>query len=255
MRRTLDIIGARLADGNPHPVIKERLGLTHLSHMYERVTGKGRLDKDPAGEFSEGKLGRWLGWMQCAAYARGLMEAEELEELNRGFAGGPPTELDVIKAALKRAGLKVSDNGWLVSADESEGDRCGFCGILYEDVARCTCGKGSGTKPDPEPTGRMVPRNLPQSEPGEVRCQNIPAAETEPFKSTMDELRARGYQVDPPEEFRPRFLRPMPHMAPLEAQLAACAPSRDRISGLERALRAYRDNEKRAGRVPGGGGA
>lgn len=50
----------------------------HLQDMVERAQ---------AGEFSEAKLGRWLGWMQCAVVAAGIgLTLEDMKEINRHHA-------------------------------------------------------------------------------------------------------------------------------------------------------------------------
>lgn len=49
------------------------LGLHHLLSMQVRITP----------EFSEAKLGRWLGWAQCAVVAAGCATLEEMKDLNR----------------------------------------------------------------------------------------------------------------------------------------------------------------------------
>lgn len=50
------------------------LGLAHLRSMYERAKSSN---------FSEGKLGRWLGWVQCAVVAANLgVTLDEMKALN-----------------------------------------------------------------------------------------------------------------------------------------------------------------------------
>ena len=51
-------------------------GLAHLRSMRGRITP----------EFSEAKLGRWLGWAQCAVAASGFSSLEEMKEINLKFA-------------------------------------------------------------------------------------------------------------------------------------------------------------------------
>lgn len=50
----------------------------HLVDMLEQIK------KEPE-KFSEGKLGRWLGWAQCAVYmgANGDIPLDELKEINK----------------------------------------------------------------------------------------------------------------------------------------------------------------------------
>lgn len=50
----------------------------HLQDMVERV------DPDT---FSEAKLGRWLGWAQCAVVAAGIgLTLDDMKEINRKWA-------------------------------------------------------------------------------------------------------------------------------------------------------------------------
>jgi hypothetical protein len=48
------------------------LGFAHISDMYSRIEDG----------FSESKLGRWLGWAQCAVVASGVATLEEMKEIN-----------------------------------------------------------------------------------------------------------------------------------------------------------------------------
>lgn len=52
------------------------LGLSHLLDMQSRITP----------EFSEAKLGRWLGWAQAAVVSHGLMTLEDMKQINRRYA-------------------------------------------------------------------------------------------------------------------------------------------------------------------------
>lgn len=57
----------------------------HLQDMVERAEAAMNA---PGLEFSEAKLGRWLGWMQCAVVAAGIgLTLEDMKELNREHAG------------------------------------------------------------------------------------------------------------------------------------------------------------------------
>lgn len=50
----------------------------HLQDMMERAQ---------SGDFSEAKLGRWLGWMQCAVVAAQIgLTLEDMKEINRHHA-------------------------------------------------------------------------------------------------------------------------------------------------------------------------
>jgi len=54
------------------------LGLEHMRDMYARVQE----------DFSESKLGRWLGWMQCALVAANVgVTLEDVKQINMGYAG------------------------------------------------------------------------------------------------------------------------------------------------------------------------
>lgn len=49
----------------------------HLQDMIERAEVE---------EFSEAKMGRWLGWMQCAVVAAGLgLTLDDMKEINRCY--------------------------------------------------------------------------------------------------------------------------------------------------------------------------
>jgi hypothetical protein len=52
----------------------------HLQDMIERAQ---------TGGFSEAKLGRWLGWMQCAVVAAGIgATLDDMRRINRRHAEG-----------------------------------------------------------------------------------------------------------------------------------------------------------------------
>lgn len=54
------------------------LGLAHLRSMYERAASS---------DFSEAKLGRWLGWAQCAVVAAAIgLTLEDMKEINLSHA-------------------------------------------------------------------------------------------------------------------------------------------------------------------------
>lgn len=54
----------------------------------------GMLNQMAKGEFSYGKMCRWLGWMQAACVASGAATLETMKDINRSFADGegPATE-------------------------------------------------------------------------------------------------------------------------------------------------------------------
>jgi hypothetical protein len=71
---TIDLAEARGMDEHG-----ESLGLRHLRSMYEQAA---------AGEFSDAKLGRWLGWAQCAVVAAAIgLELDDMKDINRRHAG------------------------------------------------------------------------------------------------------------------------------------------------------------------------
>lgn len=57
------------------------LDYPHLVSMYQRI-----LEADNRGEpFSEGKLGRWLGWAQACVVVSGA-SLDEMKEINKKYA-------------------------------------------------------------------------------------------------------------------------------------------------------------------------
>lgn len=48
-------------------------GLDHLFDMWETIQKS---------DFSESKLGRWLGWAQCAVVVSGVATLEDMKEIN-----------------------------------------------------------------------------------------------------------------------------------------------------------------------------
>lgn len=48
---------------------------------------QGMVERARAGEFSDAKLGRWLGWMQCAVVAAGIgLTLEDMKRINLSHA-------------------------------------------------------------------------------------------------------------------------------------------------------------------------
>jgi hypothetical protein len=63
----------RLAEDRGMPQIgTPGLDLAHLRDMRSRITPS----------FSEAKLGRWLGWAQCAVVASGCASLEDMKTVN-----------------------------------------------------------------------------------------------------------------------------------------------------------------------------
>jgi hypothetical protein len=52
------------------------VGLAHIKGMYERITD----------DFSEAKLGRWLGWAQCAVVAAECATLDEMKAINKRWS-------------------------------------------------------------------------------------------------------------------------------------------------------------------------
>jgi len=82
MRETLALVKSRVQlwyDSIP-PATCEEVGLYHFEDMLTKVD-------DTKNFFSEAKLGRWLGWIQGAAAARGLLTLEEAKKINFKWKG------------------------------------------------------------------------------------------------------------------------------------------------------------------------
>jgi hypothetical protein len=56
---------------------EKSVGFDHLVDMLEII------ELAPDGTFSESKIGRWLGWAQCAVVAGGYATLQEMKEINR----------------------------------------------------------------------------------------------------------------------------------------------------------------------------
>lgn len=65
--------------GMPQLATPNELGLAHLHDMQHRITD----------DFSEAKLGRWLGWAQAALVAANVgVYLEDVKQLNRSYSDG-----------------------------------------------------------------------------------------------------------------------------------------------------------------------
>lgn len=66
-------------------IIKDGFSIEHMESMVRRARG---LDSESTSEypFSEAKLGRWLGWIQAALTAQGLLSLEEAKEINKKWS-------------------------------------------------------------------------------------------------------------------------------------------------------------------------
>ena len=88
------------------------LGLAHLRDMQGRITD----------EFSQGKLGRWLGWAQAALVMADVgVGLEDVKQINLSHSPLGVSETDV-KQMLKRHyttevfdALKILSEGWPMS--------------------------------------------------------------------------------------------------------------------------------------------
>lgn len=58
----------------------------HVHEMLETMES-GVNPQDTEKDFSDGKMGRWLGWAQCTVVALGLASLEQMKEINRRHAG------------------------------------------------------------------------------------------------------------------------------------------------------------------------
>ena len=74
---TLGLARERGMDKSQTPIIQtlvESVSYKHLLDMFTRMTHE---------EFSEGKLNRWLGWIQCAVVVQGFATLDEMKEINK----------------------------------------------------------------------------------------------------------------------------------------------------------------------------
>jgi hypothetical protein len=84
MRDTLLLLQSRFDLEKTVPASEPSVTLKHFVGMLEEASFAGHPQIDPDGRpFSEAKLGRWLGWIQGAATARGLLTLEEAQAISR----------------------------------------------------------------------------------------------------------------------------------------------------------------------------
>ncbi len=62
--------------------LDENLKWDHLREMLAKMES-GINPQDSEKGFSEGKLGRWLGWAQASVVAMGLASLEDMKEINK----------------------------------------------------------------------------------------------------------------------------------------------------------------------------
>lgn len=88
MRETIEVCKK---NGMHQTTVELRPGcdFNHFEYMLKSV----QLGKNPQGGdgFSEGKLGRWLGWIQGAAAAAGYITLEECKEINKRWSDNVTT--------------------------------------------------------------------------------------------------------------------------------------------------------------------
>lgn len=60
-------------------------GMDHFYAMKIRIDNDAASDADGR-QFSEAKLGRWLGWLQGVLCAQGWVTLEEMKQLNKRWA-------------------------------------------------------------------------------------------------------------------------------------------------------------------------
>lgn len=53
------------------------VSMEHVVDMYDRIR---------TGDFSQGKLNRWLGWMQAVCVMHGVLTLDECKEINKRHA-------------------------------------------------------------------------------------------------------------------------------------------------------------------------
>jgi hypothetical protein len=89
MDETIELINARLSEWTlDHKRINslpQELQQTHLNEMWKAVKS-GKNPQDTEADFGEAKLGRWLGWMQAAGTALGVLTLDDCKEINKRWA-------------------------------------------------------------------------------------------------------------------------------------------------------------------------
>ena len=73
-----------LKKGNPQLTSKNELTYGHCASMV-RTMERG-ISKESGEKFSEGKMGRWLGWIQACAVMNSAMSLEDMKALNIKYA-------------------------------------------------------------------------------------------------------------------------------------------------------------------------
>jgi hypothetical protein len=60
----------------------------HLRDML-RIMESGDNPQHPGEAFSEGKMGRWLGWAQAAVVSMGCASLDDMKQINKKWADQP----------------------------------------------------------------------------------------------------------------------------------------------------------------------
>jgi len=77
-------LAARRVKGDPNNVpnlanfSSPDIGYVHCFEMWGKIR---------AGEMSDGKLNRWLGWIQCSVVSWGIATLEEMKDINKRHTG------------------------------------------------------------------------------------------------------------------------------------------------------------------------
>ncbi len=93
----------QLAESRGMPEHGGHLGLTHLRNMYKQAS---------AGGFNEAKLGRWLGWAQCAVVAAAIGFGVGRHGRDQHSGEDSMSFVDVVAEAIWRADDDAVQSSW-----------------------------------------------------------------------------------------------------------------------------------------------
>lgn len=86
-RESVDLINSRINDWTLDVGMIMKLTRDIQPEHLEEMVVQMEADANPqGGAFSEGKLGRWLGWIQCAGTAIGVLTLEECKAINKKWS-------------------------------------------------------------------------------------------------------------------------------------------------------------------------
>jgi hypothetical protein len=87
MRETVELMEAKMSESFiPYRTyLDPSLSPDHVRDML-RIMESGSNPQDTERGFSEGKMGRWLGWAQAAVVAMGVATLEDMKDINRKHA-------------------------------------------------------------------------------------------------------------------------------------------------------------------------